>query len=229
MRLIKKWGLLCFLFSISHLSAKDTTWAVYANQTLLHQKTLPGWCTSEKALKLMNLIYDTHPEICVEIGVFGGSSVYPTARALSYVRKGIIYAIDPWTTDACVEGYTPNDPNAIWWSQLDLDKIFRDFKKMIEQNRLSSYCAIMRMTSKEALLYFGDDSIDILHIDGNHAEQSALADAEMFFPKVKAGGYIWFDDANWSSTNKAVQYLDERCTFDPFRSIGDSCLLFKKK
>lgn len=83
------------------------------------------------------------------------------------------------------------------------------------------------MTSEQAVLQFPDESINILHIDGNHTEQIALADAKMFLPKVKKGGYIWFDDVNWSSTNKAVQFLTENCTLDETRSTS-MYFLFKK-
>jgi len=70
--------------------------------------------------------------------------------------------------------------------------------------------------------------IDILHIDGNHFEDIALGDAEIWLPKVKKGGYIWFDDANWPETRRAVQFMKENCDLDMERSIGDDCYLFQK-
>ena len=218
----------CFLFCAAALNAGTQSWQSFTHETIQYQQTIPGWCSPEKAQKMMDLIYDTYPSICVEIGVFGGSSVYPTARALNYLKNGMLYAIDPWKAVDCRVGYAPDDPNAIWWSQVNLDKIFKDFRKMIQQNHLSKRCTIMRTTSQAALTYFMDDSIDILHIDGNHSEVASLADVEMFFPKVKSGGYIWFDDVDWSTTHKAVLYLYERCTVDPIRSIEGRCVLFKK-
>ena len=89
----------------------------------------------------------------------------------------------------------------------------------------------MKMTSEEALQHFADESIDILHIDGNHTADVALSDAYMWLPKVKKGGYIWFDDANWPTTAKAGAYLREHCTLNPSRSFfseGVECLLFEK-
>ncbi len=42
----------------------------------------------------MNL---TKFEIVVEVGILGGSSVYPFAHPLKRNNKGTIYAIDPWS------------------------------------------------------------------------------------------------------------------------------------
>jgi hypothetical protein len=36
-------------------------------------------------------------EIVVEVGILGGSSVYPFAHPLKRNNKGTIYAIDPWS------------------------------------------------------------------------------------------------------------------------------------
>ncbi|HEX2583361.1 MAG TPA: class I SAM-dependent methyltransferase [Chlamydiales bacterium] len=225
---MKKWLLFCLVGSLSLLQAVDHKWEKHKQKVMLEQKTIPGWCVYEKADKLMELIHETHPTVVVEIGVFGGSSVYPMAEALRYQKQGLIYAIDPWKTEDCQMGYTPDDPNYIWWTSLDLEKIYKDFTQLIKKNGLSNYCKIMRATSREAVHSFADESIDILHIDGNHTEDSAFTDATLFLPKVKKNGYIWFDDVNWSSTSKAVSYLLERCTFLPMRSVGNECYLFQK-
>jgi cephalosporin hydroxylase len=225
---MKKWLILWLISSLSMLTATDYKWEKHKQKVLLAQKGIPGWCIYEKASRLMDLIYETKPGTVVEIGVFGGSSVYPMAEALRYQEHGLIYAIDPWKAADCQVGYEPNDPNYIWWTNVDLEKIYKDFSKMIKNARLTQFCQIMRTTSSQAANYFANGSIDILHIDGNHSEESAFTDVQLFFPKVKQNGYIWFDDVNWSSTNKAVAYLLEHCTFDPIRSIGNECFLFQK-
>jgi len=52
--------------------------------------------------------------------------------------------------------------------------------------------------------------IDILHIDGNHEEESSCKDVELYLPRVKKGGYVWFDDANWHQTQKAINLLQNK-------------------
>lgn len=217
------------LFLSAALQGYNPDWEQNKKGVLVYQNEqyILGWCTHEKAEKMMDLIFDTHPQVCVEIGVFGGSSIYPTASALKYLGSGVVYAIDPWSREECLKGYAPTDPNYIWWNQVDQEKIYQGFEAMLQRFELTPYSKTLRMTSREALAQFEDESIDILHIDGNHTEQIALADAKMFLPKVKKGGYIWFDDANWKSTNKATMYLNEHCVLDENRSTN-ACFLYKK-
>ncbi|VHO04980.1 class I SAM-dependent methyltransferase [Candidatus Rhabdochlamydia sp. T3358] len=202
-------------------------WEQYKKNVLFHQNTIPGWCCQEKAEHMMDLIYEVQPEICVEIGVFGGSSIYPTASALKFLKQGTIHAIDSWSSPDCVEGYASDDSNYQWWNKVDLEQVYLDFVNMLDHFRLSPYCAVMRMTGLKALDQFADESIDILHIDGNHTEDVALSDAQMYLPKVKKGGYIWFDDVNWLTTHRALEFLELHCTKDEMRSTNEYFLLRK--
>lgn len=184
-----------------------TQWQNYQNEVLVHQSSLEGWCTAKKAKSMMDLIYEIQPDLCVEVGVFGGSSIYPTASALKFLQKGQVYAIDPWETRFCLEGYAADNPNYVWWNQVDLDKIYFGFLDMLNRFQLNRYCTVLRATGLQTLDLFADESIDILHIDGNHTETSALSDVEHYFPKVKKGGYIWLDDVNWLSVSRAKEFL----------------------
>jgi hypothetical protein len=210
------------------LFADTNNWQNYQKEVLSVQATLPGWCVKEKATKMMDLIYEVKPEVCVEVGVFGGSSLFPTACALQYLGHGQVYAIDPWANLECLEGYSDQDPNYLWWNMINLEQIYQDFRTVLYRFRLDPYCVVMRTTGEKALESFADGSIDILHIDGNHTEEVALKDAQMYLPKMKAGGYIWFDDINWSSTKKAWEYLSLHCIKDEERST-DEYFLFKVK
>ncbi len=207
--------------------ATDVSWQSYQRKVLSHQTSVQGWCTEEKARRMMDLICEVKPQVCVEIGVFGGSSIYPTASALKFLKEGKVYAIDPWMNAYCLDGYAPDDANYQWWNSIDLDGIYRGFLGMLNRFQLKPYCMVMRMSALEALDYFADESIDILHIDGNHTEDVALSDAQMYFPKVKKGGYIWFDDANWSTTLPAKEFLILNCVKDETRST-DEYVLFRK-
>lgn len=225
---IKKWIFASLLFVA--LDAENIEWGQYKKNVLMRQYEVSkmGWCSTEKAAKIMNLVHKTEAQICVEIGVFGGASIYPFASALKFAKQGVIYAIDPWKVEDCLVGYDVEDPNYQWWSKLDLEGVYRYFLEMLSSYQLKDYCNVLRMKSEEALDTFADASIDILHIDGNHTEGVSLRDVLMYFCKVKKGGYIYFDDANWPSTASAVAYLHEHCEWIPEDSIGNECLLFKK-
>src|SRR5665213_3143942 len=118
--------LLAGVMATAFLSGAETEkeWESCKIKTLARQHEAQGWCSKEKAEKLMDLIYEAQPTVCVEVGVFGGSSIYPTARALQYLGQGKVYAIDPWAKEDCQVGYDINDPNYIWWSSINLDEIY---------------------------------------------------------------------------------------------------------
>lgn len=170
--------------------------------------SLDGWCSFEKCNKLYNLIIQTRPMHLVEIGVFGGKSLLSQAFALKDNQMGIIHGVDSWAITDCTDGM--KDPAAInWWSTLDYEKIYNGCITAINTNNLQNYIQLHKTTSEEYINLI-DYEIDILHIDGNHEEEHSCKDVELYLPKVKYGGYIWFDDANWSQTQKAVQLIENK-------------------
>ena len=205
----------------------DSEFVKQKNKCEFYLPKVPGWCSKDKASKMMDLIYQVKPTTCVEIGVFGGSSILPTGLALKYNKKGVVFAIDPWEHEPCLNGYNPEDANYKWWKSIDLEKIYQDFLLLVKQQNISEYVTPIRSTSKAILDKFSDESIDILHIDGNHSKEFALSDAYLYFPKVKKGGYIWFDDVNWESTSEAQGFLYENCEYIKSYST-DSFALFRK-
>ena len=187
-------------------------------------KQVPGWCSEEKASSMMDLIFSYQPEVCVEIGVFAGASLLPTACSLKCLGKGLVYAIDPWDKDECVKIYPENDANKQWWENIDMDQVHANFVDLVDFYQLNEQCIILKETSEQAASKIGD--IDILHIDGNHQDESALIDVNLYVPKVKKGGYVWFD--GWATAPKAFDALKKSCRFKKFVNRGQ-CILVEKK
>jgi hypothetical protein len=77
---------------------------------------------------MMDLIYEVKPEICVEVGVFAGSSIYPTASALKFLHCGVVYAIDSWNNLDCIKGYDSDDAN-YHWKWINLHSLINSFLK----------------------------------------------------------------------------------------------------
>ena len=50
------------------------------------------------------------------------------------------------------------------------------------------------MTSEQASNLFADNSLDFVYIDGNHKYEYVLQDLNLWYPKVKQGGYLMGDD-----------------------------------
>lgn len=199
----------------------------YKNYIQRELKHIEGWCSEEKALAMFDLIVKEDPKVCVEIGVWGGSSIFPTALALKLLKnRGIVFAIDPWKTEECIKNYIEGDPNYEWWSKVNIYKVYKSYVKMLQKFDIVSQCITYKETSANAFEKIPYE-IDVLHIDGNHSEEASFFDIITYYPKVKSGGYIWFDDKNWATTKKAIDYLYENCIYIKTVDNGN-CVLFQK-
>ena len=190
--------------------------------------SLDGWCTLEKALNFIDLVFEVKPKICVEIGVFAGASVFPVASALKVLDQGVIIAIDPWEKVECIKDYDPIEDEADlkWWRKLDMDSIYNSYIYMLKSFNLEKYCVTFKTTAAKAASKI--DTIDILYIDGNHSELGSVQDVLFYLPKVKQGGYIWMNDTLWEKRQEAVDLLLAACDVVKLIDNGN-CILFKKR
>lgn len=179
------------------------------------QELKNSWCTSEKVNLLMDLVYLIQPSICVEIGAFTGSSVLPIAATLQFIKRGTIFAVDAWSNKAAIQGLPKDDPNTLWWSQVDMNTVYDQFKDMVHKHSFDKFCIEVRSPSENAISRV-PSGIDFLHLDGNFSETGASNDAKWFLPKVKKGGYILL--SNFHTAINGVQ-----TKFDSFCLLFDEC------
>lgn len=172
---------------------------------------LEGWCTPEKFRDMYDLVLKERPEVCIEIGVFGGRSLIAMLGGCRAINHGHVWGIDPYAAASGIEGYEAvlDKANYDWWAKIDYEAIYTECMRNIQRLGLAHWCTIVRETAKQAVSAF--QTIDILHIDGNHTEEIAVSDVSLYAPLVKQGGYVWFDDINWPSTQKAVALLRQTC------------------
>jgi len=160
------------------------------------------WCDLEKAHALAAIVVGLRPRVICEIGVWMGGSLVPMAFALRLVRDTEIaagragdhkiVAIDPWAaSESCVG---QDGANADWWAQVDHEAAMQAFLGRLERHRLSHLVDVQRSTSDAAEV---PAEIDVLHVDGNHAEQ-ARRDVARFAPSVRPGGILVLDDLSWA-------------------------------
>ncbi len=185
--------------------------------------SISGWCSMNKASAMIDLIVEVKPAVCVEIGVYSGASLFPTALTLAFLRHGMVYAIDPWSNAECTKNMQDNTAHKDFWARLDLNSSYESCLRMIQENRLGKFCTVLRQTAEQAVDSIPD--IDILHIDANHCDQEDLANILLYFPKIKLGGYIWFD--GWATSPKAYDYLKKTCHVTKVVDSG-GCILLKK-
>lgn len=221
---MKKWILL--FFCINFLSADPVDDLKRGVSDAL--QNMYGWCSKEKAAQFIDLVLEVKPDTCVEIGVFGGRSLFPVASALKFLDHGIIIGIDPWNKEEILPYFDPVKDKAHieWWSKVNLDHVYYTYLNMLSQFQLEDYVITLKTTSSLASYAIG--SIDILYIDGNHNERISTEDVQCYLPKVRSGGYIWLNDSLWSDLQPSVDLLFEKCDFIKLID-GGNCILFRKK
>lgn len=194
-----------------------------------HPVGLEGWCSLEKARAMARLILEHRPAVSVEIGVFGGRSFVAQALTCKHLEHGHVFGVDPWRADDALRGVQEKE-NIDWWQKLDYERIYRDCLAAVIKYDVRNYCTVLRMSSEQAVSLIGD--VDVLHIDGNHSEEASTLDVMLYLPKVKTGGFIWFDDVDWYTTKNAVRLVEEAC--DKVREIAKTkknslCVLYQKR
>lgn len=199
----------------------------YKKAILESTQSIKGWCSAEKRRALIDHVFKTKPEVSVEIGVYGGKSLIPIAAALKFNGRGVIYGIDPWSLDECTKNYSSDHIVTKIWEKQDLEGLYQNVMELVDAYSVADHCRILRMTSAEAAGQF--DTIDFLHIDGNHSEESTLNDVQMYLGKVKRGGYICLDDCQRETTRKAYDFVREKCKVVKTIDNGNSQILRKIK
>ena len=74
---------------------------------------------------------------------------------------------------------------------------FPFFRENMQRGGVGHLIQPMEMPSVEAARRFPDESLDFVMIDGAHDYKSVRADVRAWFPKVKRGGLLAGDDADW--------------------------------
>lgn len=85
----------------------------------------------------------------------------------------------------------------------------------------------IRKPSTEAVKVFENESCDVVFIDMDHSYESVKQDLEIWYPKVKIGGYIAGHDytSDWTGV---VQAVNEK--FPPQHTMTmDTCWIYRKE
>jgi len=192
---------------------------------------LDGWCPLDKAVELAEMVLAEKPKLIVEIGVFGGRSIIPMALAAKVNDNDPqVIGIDPWAVGPVLEG-TNSKENDLYWSSLDLEKIFADYERNLVKFGVAHFTLTLRMTDEFACHHFKPESIDFLHIDGNHSPEVSMRYVTQWVPLVKPGGVIIFDDVLWDSQKGAVEILERSFRRVSWKELGNkgSWAIYRKE
>ncbi len=122
------------------------------------------------------------PKILVELGTHNGFSYFSfcqTVRRLELPTQ--CFAIDTWTGDDQAGFYG--------------EEVFTSVLSINDEN-YRGFSTLLRCRFDEALPYFADGEIDLLHIDGHHTYEDAKADFESWKPKLSNQSIVLFHDIN---------------------------------
>lgn len=113
-----------------------------------------------------------------------------------------------------------------------MDRILLHVKNIFKDNK---NVELHRDFSDRAVKDFPDNYFDWIYIDGNHYYDFVKRDLELYFPKIKKGGYITGDDYFWSPSElkgkqpvkKAVDEFVRKYSVGEIKLIGSQFLIKK--
>jgi hypothetical protein len=140
-------------------------------------------------IDLCNFVGITDKTMC-EVGCFVGTS---TETFLNFSPKKL-YAVDPWLFDSNYDesNWVPLLQSGNW------DGVYLEFMKMAEHY---PNVEVIRDFSVNAAKRFEDGGLDLVYVDGFHAQ--AEKDFEAWWPKIKLGG--WLTGHDYRLSEVAIQ------------------------
>ena len=128
------------------------------------------------------IVVACRPRILVELGTHNGVSYAAFCEALArFGGDSRAYAVDTWQGDEHAGHYG--------------DEVYWELRRFHDE-RFAGFSELLRCTFEDALPYFADGSVDLLHIDGFHTYEAVRGDFEAWRPKLSDRAVVLFHDTN---------------------------------
>jgi methyltransferase family protein len=127
-----------------------------------------------------DLIAAIQPRIIVELGTHWGESYFGFCQSVAEQKLSCLcYAVDHWQGDEHAGLYG--------------EEVYQDVHKY-NDTHYNSFSYLLRTDFDQALSYFDDCSIDLLHIDGFHTYEAGSHDFRSWLPKIRPRGIVLLHD-----------------------------------
>lgn len=149
------------------------------------------------------LISILNPAVFVELGTFSGNSYLAFCQAVKENNlQTRCYGVDTWKGDVHSGFYN--------------EDIFASLDRY-HSKAYAKFSSLLRLTFDEAIYYFPDHSIDLLHIDGLHTYDAVKHDFETWLPKLTPQAVVIFHDTNVREREFGVwRFWQELCQKYPY-------------
>jgi hypothetical protein len=142
------------------------------------------------------LVEEHRPTVLVELGTHRGLSFMAFCQAVVANRIDCrCFAVDSWQ----------GDPHAGVYGE----EVFSEVSSY-RASRYAGFSELLRMRFDDALEYFEDGSVDLLHIDGMHTYDAVKHDFETWLPKLSKRAVVLLHDTSVREREFGVwRYWDE--------------------
>ena len=142
---------------------------------------IPGWF--HHGPRILALLEQDRPKVCVELGTWQGASAVPVARSIAR-WGGTLTCVDTWSGQLNEHGGSLPDRAPVM--------LLSCARRMVEAGISANVRLIPAMTADAAKVW--SQPIDFLYIDADHSYAGVAADLAAWVPHVKSGGLIVGDD-----------------------------------
>ncbi len=120
------------------------------------------------------------PDKFVELGTHKGDSYFSFCQAIDFLGLPTqCFAVDTWQGDHQAGYYN--------------ERVYQEVKTY-NRVRYKRFSNLLKMSFDEALSYFEDGTIDLLHIDGLHTYEAVAHDFYSWLPKLSNRGVVMLHD-----------------------------------